>query len=318
MTSIELQNLPRINAIGTYVPELRESNYERAASFGFPGEFLQDVLGFVSRSVKDVDERTSDLCIRAFDDLCLRTGFEREQIQLLAVVTQNPDVKIPHTAAIVHNRLELSSKCMTFDISQGCAGYCHGVAVIIGLMETLKLRDAVLFTADPYMNIIDHEDKDVALLFGDAATATYFTRESNGYLLADASFGTLPNSHDCLRCDSQLTMDGQAVFNNAAKQIPASILELLDRNDLNVDNVDHFILHQASKYIVEFIRTRLKVSPNKAPFSAAEYGNTISSSIPLLLQESLTHFEHEVLLLSGFGVGFSWGNNLLNFIRDDA
>jgi 3-oxoacyl-[acyl-carrier-protein] synthase-3 len=305
----------RIHAIGTYLPSRRESNREMAEAFGFQRDFLQDVLGFVARSVKETHETTSDLCVRAFDDLRQRASIDTDKIQLVAVVTQNPDLRIPHTAAIVHNKLGLAKGCMTFDISQGCAGYCHGVAIVTGLMESAKLDRAILFTCDPYTNIIDPTDKDVALIFGDAATASYFTRDGSGYRLIDSAFGTLPKSHECLRCDDLLKMDGYAVFNHAARQIPGSITELLGRNEMTADDVDRFLLHQASKYIVEFIRTRLKVSAEKAPFVAAGYGNTVSSSIPLMLQAEIAACERNVLLLSGFGIGFSWGNNLLKAVR---
>lgn len=307
----------RIHAIGTYLPSRREPNRDLAETFGFKPEFIQDVLGFVARSTKEPNETTSDLCVRAFEDLCEHARIDTGQIQLAAVVTQNPDLKIPHTAAIVHNKLGLAKSCMTFDISQGCAGYCHGVAIIAGLMESANLDHAVLFTCDPYTDIIDATDKDVALLFGDAATASYFSREGSGYRLVDSNFGTLPKSYECLLCDDLLKMDGHAVFNNAAKQIPASIGELLARSDTPIEEVDRFLLHQASKYIVEFIRTRLKVSAEHAPFVAADYGNTVSSSIPLMLQEYVATCELDVLLLSGFGIGFSWANNLLRVARSE-
>jgi 3-oxoacyl-[acyl-carrier-protein] synthase-3 len=305
----------RLHALGTYLPARRESTLERGEQFGFSHDFLEDVLGFVSRSIKESNEATSDLCVRAFQDLCDRSRLNKEDVQLVIVVTQNPDVRIPHTAAIVHNKLGLAKPCMTFDISQGCAGYCHGVAVAAGVMEMARLDHALLFTCDPYTSIIDRDDKDVALLFGDAATASYFTRVGSGYELIDANFGTMPGSHECLRCEDLLKMDGQAVFSNAAKQIPPSISALLQRNEMAVDDVDRFLLHQASKYIVEFIRTRLKIPPEKAPFVAAQYGNTVSSSIPLILQEHVAECELELLLLSGFGIGFSWGNNLLKAVR---
>lgn len=306
---------PRICAIGTYLPERRESNREKAKAFGFQDDFLDDALGIVSRSVKEGDETSSDLCVRAYADLTQRAEIDPALIQLVAVVTQNPDLKIPHTAAIVHNKLGCSKSCMTFDISQGCAGYCHGVAVVTGLMETANLDHALLFTSDSYADIIDPNDKDVALIFGDASTATYFAREGTGYRLTDANFGTLPDSHDCLRCEDFFRMDGHRVFNYAARNVPPSISELLERNDLSPIDVDRFVLHQASKYIVQFVGTRLKVEQERVPFAAAEYGNTVSSSIPLLLQDYVTACEDSRILLSGFGVGFSWGNNLLDVVR---
>jgi len=112
----------RIRSIGLYLPEQRESNYEKAVRVGFQREFLEDKLGVVARSVMEPGETTSDLAIRAFNALAQRTTLPTEEIQLLAVVTQHPDFKVPHTAAIVHNRLGLTKQCMTFDISQGCAG----------------------------------------------------------------------------------------------------------------------------------------------------------------------------------------------------
>ena len=304
-------NHPRIRSIGLYLPEQRASNYEKAKRVGFEREFLENKLGVVSRSVMNAGETTSDLAIRAFDALDQRTDLPRDDIQLLAVVTQHPEFKVPHTAAIVHNRLKLSKGCMTFDISQGCAGYTHAVTIITGLMETAKLDHAVLITSDPYSDKIADDDRDVSLLFGDASTATYFTRTGSGYRLVDSNFGTLPDSYRCLMYRDHLEMDGGAVFKHAVQEAPPSMKTLLQRNELEVTDIDLFLLHQGSKYLVEYVSRKMGVPLEKAPFEAGQYGNTVSSSIPLMLQKHVDAGEFERIVLSGFGVGFTWGNNVL-------
>ena len=129
----------RIRSIGTHIPTMRESNYEKAEQVGFGRDFLENKLGVVSRSVMEPGKTTSDLAIHAFDELEERSTLAREQIQILVVVTQHPDFKVPHTAALVHNRLDLAKHCMTFDISQGCAGYTHALTVVTGVMDAAKL-----------------------------------------------------------------------------------------------------------------------------------------------------------------------------------
>ncbi len=207
-----------MQSIGIYMPTRRESNWEKAEQLGFARGFLEHKLGVVQRAIKETDESNSDLCVRAFDDLRQKTSLPIEQIQLLVVVTQHPEFKVPHAAAVVHNRLGLAKHCMTFDVSHGCAGFTHGVTIVTGVMETARLDHAVLITCDPYSDKVDPQSKDTALLFGDAATATYFTRTGPGYVLIDSNFGTLPDSYRCLLFRDCLEMDGGAVFKHACKK----------------------------------------------------------------------------------------------------
>ncbi len=313
----EHSNSLRIGSIGCYLPSHRSSNYEKAERLGFDRDFLENKLGVVARAVMSPGETTSDLAIRAFHDLATRSTWSQDQIQLLVVVTQHPDFKVPHTAAIVHNRLGLNKACMTFDISQGCAGYTHAVTIVTGVMETAQLEHGVLITSDPYSDKTADDDRDVSLLFGDAATATYISRSGTGYRLIDSNFGTLPNSYRCLMFRDSLEMDGAAVFKHAVQAAPSSIKELLHRNHLSIEDIDLFLLHQGSKYLVEYVSRKLGASAEQAPFEAAQYGNTVSSSIPLMLQPHVEACQQERILLSGFGVGFSWGNNLLQRLKTE-
>ncbi|MCZ6640458.1 MAG: ketoacyl-ACP synthase III, partial [Gammaproteobacteria bacterium] len=202
------------------------------------------------------------------------------------------------------------------DISQGCAGYTHALTVVTGAMDAAKLDHGVLITSDPYSDKVAKDDKDLSLLFGDAATATYFSRTGPGYRLIDSNFGTLPDSYRCLMFRDRLEMDGAAVFKHAVQEAPPSIRQLLERNQLGVDDIELFLLHQGSKYLVEYVSRKMRVPPEKAPFEASNYGNTVSSSIPLMLQKHIDATKLERIVLSGFGVGFTWGNNLLQLSKD--
>ncbi|WP_394829198.1 ketoacyl-ACP synthase III [Pendulispora albinea] len=307
----------RLAAIGTYIPPRRLSNLERAAHFDLDAEFLRKRLGVLERSVKEPSEVTSDLCLRAFDDLTKKTRIDLDVVRLVCVVTQNPDRRIPHVAAILHHKLGMPKSCMTFDVSHGCAGYPHAVAIVSSLLDTFGFRDALLFTGDPYSDFVDPEDKTTALIFSDAATVSYISRDRPGYVLIDGDFGTVPGSSTCLDDhDGRLFMDGRLVFSNAAREVPPSVQRVLARNALTTADVGCFFLHPGSKYVVDFLRGTLSLPPEKVPFVIEGYGNTISSSIPLTIEEHLRRASTPPparVVMSGFGVGFTWGTTLMEY-----
>ena len=303
---------PRIAAIGTYIPAKRVSNDDKVSAFGLDPDFLRKKLGIFVRAEKAADEDTSDLCVQAFADLATRSSISLPDVELCCVVTQNPDRNIPHTAAIVHQKLGLSKRCMTFDISQGCAGYVHAVALVSALMQRFGQDNALIFTCDPYSKVVDPNDKGTSLIFGDAASVSHLRRTGAGYSVTDASFGTTPGSTMCLHTDNgKLKMDGAAVLFNATHEVPESIRSILEKNGSSTQDVDLFLLHPGSKRVVDMIQKALNVDPAKVPFEIGEIGNTVSSSIPLMLQQHVSQKKHKRLVLSGFGVGFSWGTCLL-------
>lgn len=306
----------RIASIGTYVPARRISNVDKLEQFALDETFLQKKLGIFARAEKEPDEDTSDMCVKAFGDLQHRTNIDLAAVELCCVVTQNPDRNIPHTAAIVHQKLGLSRHCMTFDVSQGCAGYVHAIALVSALMERIGLENALVFTCDPYSKVVDPNDKGTALIFGDAASATHMRQDGDGFVMVDAIFGTEPGSTACLHTGNvSLTMDGTSVLFHATHNVPASIRGLLERNGKTLADVDAFLLHPGSKRVVDLLKKDLQLPDAKVPFEIADIGNTVSSSIPLILERYVRQKQGEWLVISGFGVGFSWGTGLLQFER---
>jgi len=237
-----------------------------------------------------------------------------DQIDCVVVVTQNPDGRgLPHTSAVVHRKLGLRRNCACFDISLGCSGYVYGLSVIRAFMDQNGLSHGLLFTADPYSKIVNEEDRSTALLFGDAATVTHLSERPQWHI-GRFDFGTCGAMDTTIMCSSDgvLKMDGKAVLKFCMDTVPDSILQALILNCLPIKEVDKLILHQGSKVIVENIAQRLKCE-DKTPFGAAAYGNTVSSSIPLILSSHLSCGDHKVVI-SGFGVGLSWASTVLKRI----
>ena len=295
-----------IENIGIYIPKERASNYELKEKFSMDNSFIEDKIGVKNVSRKAENEDTSDLAVLAFENLEKKTSIDRSEIECLIVVTQNPDYNLPHTSAIVHGKLGLPEPCACFDVSLGCSGYTYGLSLAIGFMKENDLNKGILITSDPYSKIINYNDKNTSILFGDGATATLISN-TPVFTTGKFSFGTIGSKFKNLICKNQtLEMNGRQIYNFAAKKVPTDTRLVLEKNNIQIDEIDTFIFHQGSKYIVDTIQKRLNIDKEKVPFKINDYGNTVSSSIPILLNEYIDNKNANNLLLSGFGVGLSW------------
>lgn len=299
-----------IKEIASYLPEKKISNYDKKEKFDLDDDFIENKIGVKFHTLKEENEKASDLCIKAFDNLKEKMDINIDDIDCCVVVTQNPDYNIPHTSAIVHGKLGLSSECACFDISLGCSGYVYGLSNITSFMQSNGLKNGLLFTADPYSEIIDHEDKNTDLIFGDGATVTYINEDAL-YIPIDFSFGTNGSAYKEILCEDKLHMNGRAVFNFTATVIPKHIKAQLVKKELEDSDVDKYILHQGSKYIVDTIRKRLKVDALKVPFDMYEYGNTVSSAVPIILEREMLNKANNRMLLAAYGIGLSWGSAII-------
>jgi len=300
-----------IKAIAAYLPERRISNFDRREKFGISDQFIEERIGVRRLAVCAPGEGTTALGVSAFQALARSASLDPATVQALIVVTQNPDRNMPHVSAEMHGRLGLRENCACFDISLGCSGYVYALSVASSFMQANGLGVGVLVTADPYSRILDPEDKSTCLLFGDGATATLLAR-APVFHLGKFTFGTLGKEADQLACNAgKLHMNGRAVFNFAAKYVPLDIAEVLERNGMRPQDVDSFVLHQGSRNIIDTLRTRLRLPADKLRFVAADYGNTVGSSIPMALVDEIVRAEVRSILISGFGVGFSWSSTIL-------
>jgi 3-oxoacyl-[acyl-carrier-protein] synthase-3 len=303
-----------IEKIATFIPDTTISNYDLKEKFDVDDNFLQNKIGVESRSLKNQNMKASDMCVKAFEILKTKIDINISQIECCVVVTQNPDFNLPHTSAIVHGKLSLKEECAAFDISLGCSGFVYGLSNIISFMKNNHMKKGLLFTSDQYSSIIDEDDKNTALLFGDASTVTLIGEESI-FTPLDFSFGTKGSHYEELLCDNKLFMNGRSVFSFTATTAPKHIKNLLAKNNLSDDDINRYFLHQGSKYIVDTITKRLKVDKNKVPFDLKDYGNTVSSTIPIMLDKYQENKELGYIILSAFGVGLSWASAIITKIK---
>ncbi len=304
-----------IKNIASYVPVEGVDNYAQGAKFGKDQDFIFGKIGSTFLPRKRTDQETSDLCVEAVQVLfAANPSLDPASVDLVIVVTQNGDAEgLPHTAAIVQHKLGLPTHIAAFDVSLGCSGYVYGLYAMKGFMEAAGLKNGLLITADPYSKIVDAEDRNTTMLFGDAATVTWMG-EGAQWHLGKSLFGSDGAGAEHLRTtDGKFCMNGRQVYNFALSKVPAHLQALLEASQLQAGDVDMFCLHQGSAAIVDAVSQRFEEGEYKARFvkDMLETGNTVSSSIPLLLEKHVLGSSLKRAVLCGFGVGLSWGSAVI-------
>jgi len=312
-----------------------------AALTGTDAIFLERKVGVSSRRFLGPEESASDMAARAVEMLFQRQpGLLRERVDLLIVVTQNPDYRLPHMGAQLQHRCGLPDRVATFDVGLGCSGYVYGLSIARGFMVAEGARNAILVTADPYSKVMNPHDRNTMALFGDAATATWLSTEPGpgSATIGAMDFGTdgsgamdlvvatggsarplggvWQEENKATEGAPELFMNSRGIFNFLLKRVPASIQTSLDRNGLTWDDIDIFLMHQASRYLLETLFERLKIPASRTWIELDEVGNTVSSTIPLTLarrREAGYDIAGRRVLTSGFGVGLSWATTVLTF-----
>lgn len=306
---------------------------------GLRRDFIEDKVGIRSRRLLQEGENPVDLAAEACKALLSKSGGPRpEDIRLLVVVTQNPDFRIPHSSALLQQKLGLGADTAAFDISLGCSGYVYALSVVRGMMLGEGFNDALLVTCDPYSRIMGKSDRDTIALFGDAATASWLSAGGGaeigavdfgtdgggaGHLIVRAGGAHAPISGlyqsaglaDGEMRDYRLHMNGRGIFNFMMERVPRSIDLALVKNNLAISDIDTFVFHQGSQFLLQQLVERLGIDPARVPSNIGLHGNTVSSSIPLLLHEMAEkgQLAGKRVLISGFGVGLSWATTVLTF-----
>lgn len=303
-----------ISDIGYYICSNKIQNTRRKFNNTFVDEkFILEKIGIEYVTRKKAEETASDLCVKAYENLLTHYSmFNIDEIGLIVVCTQNGDYQIPHSSSIVHYKLNASKNCAVFDINLGCSGYVYSLDIVRSFMIQNKIRQALLFTADTYSDILDPNDKNTNLIFGDAATVTLLSTDYI-YSLEKAYYKSYSELYSTLIKENQspLYMNGKLIFNFTLLNVPDDIDECLKLNEIEDNNVDLYIMHQANKYMVNSIADRMKINKDKVPYIISQYGNTVSSSIPLVIASYMSDASKKNIILCGFGVGLSTASMLI-------
>ena len=263
--------------------------------------------------------KTSDLCLTAASNLIKKLNWKKEEINYIIFVSQTRNFIFPSTACILQNELNLNKDILAFDIPLGCSGFIYGLINSFLLSEKFKGK-GLLLLGDMSNKFVDIKDKQNQILFGDAGAAVgvdYSKSKTKSYF----SFGTDGSGSEYIKYDSnqfnnkfkgKFIMKGGNVFQYMSKKIPLEVIELMQKSKVEMHQIDYFVPHQASKFLIETISKKLNIKNEKVLLSLRNFGNTNSASIPITLLNEKKKVINTKLLLSGFGVGLSWGNCILD------
>lgn len=310
----------------TSIPVFKEGEAERVIT----------QTGIERKHTVEQGTTVTDLCASAFEKLIADLKWDRSSIELLILVSSAGDYITPPSANVLHGRLDLSEDCLCYDIRQGCPGWVIGMSTVSSLMMTGNFRRAILLCGDSSTIMKSPFDKETRPLFGDAGTATaleydenaapmYFQHGSRGkdFQAIMAHDGGLRHpvtakSLEFERIDENIsrrpidsTMNGMDVFSFALSVAPKSIQTLMEKFNLNDENIDFYLFHQANMYLNEKIRKKLKLNPKKVPYSLKDYGNTGPATIPLTLVtqcKDTYNSSHQKSIACAFGVGLAWAS----------
>lgn len=325
-----------VRGVATVVPVTRARTVDYDVLSTDERARFAKATGIHERRIVAGGQCASDLCAFAVQDLLDGTGWPRDSIGLAILITQTGDYPVPATSIVLQHRLGLSRRCICFDINLGCSAYPYGLAIAASMMRSLGIARALLMIGDVSSKVCSTEDKSAWPLFGDAGSATaleladdaasmYFHLMNDGsgkdaiIVPAGGLAARLPITAALLepreidsgikRNAANLILRGADIFSFAIQQVPPSIQDALASAGCDVSEVDFFVLHQANRMINETIRTKLGVPREKFLYSLGEYGNTSSVSIPLTLSlHGASLGGSRRVVLSGFGVGLSWGS----------
>lgn len=301
-----------------------------------------DKVGIYERRFADQNTCSSDLCFAAAEKLFVDNQIDRSEIDLLVFVSQTPDYRMPATSIILQERLKLNNSVIAFDINLGCSGFLYGLSTVYSFMQQKGLRKALLLDGETRSKVYSPKDRRSAFLFGDAGVAALIERNEkfgNSYfsLNSDGSRADLimikgggyrhPSSLDTLkervvdefgniRSDEQGYMKGADVFNFVIVEIPRDIKRLFQFAEIEKEQVDYYVFHQANDFINSYIAKKLKLDTERIPSTIHKYGNTSSVSVPLTIVSELKSQLKETnktLMLSAFGVGLTWGTAIVPF-----
>lgn len=311
-----------IKAISTYVPSIKISNQDISLKFPeWESEKIFDKIGIKNRHIAEPNEFVSDMSIKVIQNLISEYDIDISTIDYFILCTQSPDYQLPTTACVVQNKVGLKKSCGAIDINQGCSGFIYGLSLASSLVSSGNFRNVLLVTADMYSKSLHPEDKGNISLFGDAATATLvsadgdfeigkFTLGSDGEGAENLIVrnGATKNKKDggLENLDNYLYMNGSAIFDFTAKNVPILLNENLISNNLLQEEIDLYVFHQANTFMLNFLRKRIGIEESKFLLNMENYGNTVSSSIPLAFKDSFKNKLNKVMFV-GFGVGYSWG-----------
>lgn len=315
----------RIAGTGISIPQKILSNADLEKVVDTSDEWIRTRTGIAERRIATPDVATSDMgyeaSVRAMHD----AGIVSEDIDAIVVATATPDYLFPSTACLIQSRLG-AKRAYAFDISAGCTGFVYALQVGKALIDAGNSEIILLVGSETMSRVTDYEDRTTCILFGDGAGAVVLAKSEMPGILS-ISLGAdgdawqllyMPGGGSRLPATQQsvrerlhyLKMEGKEVFKEAVKAMESASIKAIKEAGISPDEIDLFISHQANYRIMEAVRKRLDIPPEKVFMNVDRYGNTSAASVPIALEEAVRSGKirrGDIILFSAFGAGFTWG-----------
>lgn len=330
-----------IKSIEYYLPEKIVTNEDLQKEN--PGWNLDKVVeksGVLQRHIAGENETAYDLSVKACDKL-FQTN-DKNDIDGIIYCTQSPDYIMPSNSFLLHNYLNMESRVFAFDFNHACTGYIYGLAMANAFVKAGMAKKILLINADTYSKYISRKDRSTRVLFGDGAAVTILeeSNEKKGIIDIElGSFGTgcykfwipaggsrlaktdstsveIEDDIGNIRSQNDIIMDGFGVWSFINSVVPKQINRLLKKNNIEKKDINKYIFHQASKMTLESIMKLMKLDEEQVFINIQNIGNTVSASIPIAIKDAIDQDKISIgssVILSGFGVGLSYGTILMKF-----
>lgn len=298
--------------------------------------------GIRSRRIAAPGETALDLSVRACERLVEQSGLDLGRIDAILYCTQSPDYVMPGNAHLLHRQLGMGDDVLAFDYALGCSGYVYGLAFADSFVRGGLASEVLLVTAETYSKRINPSDRSARVLFGDGAAVTHLSAAAEGGTIlatklcnraqapesfyvpaggarrprSEATGRAVADDSGNVRSEDDVHMDGMAVWSFVNSAVPDHLRSFLTQHSLGFDDVDLCVFHQASRMTLDSLAKALDLVPEKVYVHMAEVGNLVSASIPFALRAALDDgsiVAGNRVLLSGFGVGGSYGSALVEF-----
>lgn len=331
-----------IKAISYYLPEKKLTNSDFFAEFPESVGSKENLLkiGVQNRYIISENETASDLGVKSAQQFFTEHSINPDEIDFLLFCSLDLDYYTPSTACVIQQRLNLKKECGALDFNLGCSGFVYGLSLAKGLIESVGMKNVLLITSSSLTKKIHKKDKSSRFVFGDGAATTLISgrekikgigefvfgtdgkgankiivKDGGGRkALSESSYVNITDEYGNTTNDASFYMNGTGVFIFGLNTVPKLVKELLKRENKTINEIDLFIFHQANLFLIETIRKKLEIPIEKVFNHMENIGNTVASTIPIVLYEALKIGKvksGDSVMLIGFGVGLSWAATII-------
>ena len=320
-----------ITSIGKFLPDKVLNNSVFEDYLDTTDEWIISRTGIKERRRLENGKASSFMAIKAIEDLFDKTNVSPNEIDAIIVATITPDMVFPSTACIIQNHFKIDN-CWGYDLSAACSGFLFGLETGDSLIKSKKYDKVIVVGVDKMSSILDYDDRNTCVLFGDGAGAVLLEPSKNHGILdcklgidgAGAKYLNMPAGGSLNPATKEtvknkmhfVKQNGAAVFKSAVKGMFEITNQIMKSNHITNDNLKLFIAHQANKRIIDATAKKMKLNSEQVMINIDKYANTTAASIPLALCDAYEQRKMDVddfIILTAFGAGFTWGSCLMKW-----